>query len=134
MLRFLRQAEKYVSVEKQIEKTKARYYDALEATDFAWHEAKNNPTPFIRYMLQVILACYTEFEERVGLVTAGNAGSSAYDIARKYAGKKRQVHRGAGVCGSPEYRAVVRACRAEKIVRRRRYRKTRRGKRHILCP
>jgi len=28
-------------------------------------EEENDPTPFIRYMLQAILACYTEFEERV---------------------------------------------------------------------
>lgn len=30
---------------------------------------ENDPTPFIRYMLPVILACYTEFEERVGLMS-----------------------------------------------------------------
>lgn len=56
---------KYISIEKQIEKTKDRYYDTLEASDAGWHEEKNDPTPFIRYMLQVILACYTEFEERI---------------------------------------------------------------------
>lgn len=76
---------KYVSIEKQIEKTKDRYYDALESADAGWHEEKNDPTPFIRYMLQVILSCYREFEERVGLVEDAGIRSTAYDIVRRFA-------------------------------------------------
>lgn len=68
---------KYISIEKEIEKTKDLYYDALENSDWGWHEGKNAPAPFIRYMLRVILSCYLEFEERVGLMT-GNGGSVAY--------------------------------------------------------
>ena len=79
---------KYISIEKEIEKTKDRYYDALEASDAGWHEEKNDPTPFIRYMLQVILACYTEFEERVGLMSEKGCGSTAYDIVKKYTEEK----------------------------------------------
>lgn len=75
---------KYISIEKQIEQTKDRYYDTLEEADANWHEEKNDPTPFIRYMLQVILACYTEFEDRVGLLSEGSAGSTSYDIVRQY--------------------------------------------------
>ena len=29
---------KYISIEKQIEKTKDRYYDTLEEADAGWHE------------------------------------------------------------------------------------------------
>ena len=79
---------KYISIEKKIEKTKDRYYDALEAADAGWNEGNNDPTPFIRYMLQVILACYTEFEERVGLMNENGRNSTAYDIVRKYTGEK----------------------------------------------
>ena len=79
---------KYISVEKQIEKTKDHYYDALEKADAGWHEETNDPTPFIRYMLQVVLACYTEFEERVGLLTERGKSSVAYDIVRKYTEEK----------------------------------------------
>lgn len=60
---------KYISIEKQIEKTKDRYYDALEESDVGWHEEENDPTPFLRYMLRAILARYAEFEECVGLMT-----------------------------------------------------------------
>lgn len=78
---------KYISIEKQIEKTKDRYYDTLEESGIGWHEGKNNPAPFIRYMLQVILACYTELEERL-MVHAGESKRTAYDIVKSYAEKK----------------------------------------------
>ncbi len=79
---------KYISIEKQIEKTKERYYDTLQESDAGWHEEENDPTPFIRYMLQVVLACYTEFEERVGLMKESRNGSTAYDIVKKYTEEK----------------------------------------------
>ena len=75
---------KYISIEKQIEKTKDRYYEALEAADSGWHEAKNSPTPFIRYMLRVLLACYTEFEARLGIGDNQSRSSTAYDTVRCY--------------------------------------------------
>ncbi len=75
---------KYISIEKQIEKTKDRYYDVLKESDQGWYEEANDPTPFIRYMLQVILACYTEFEERVGMMSETGAGSTSYDIVKRY--------------------------------------------------
>ena len=49
-----------------------------------WHEGTNDPKPFIRYMLTVILACYTEFEDRVGLMEKAGASSTAYDVVKKY--------------------------------------------------
>ena len=88
---------KYISIERQIEKTKDRYYDVLETSDIGWHEGKNDPTPFIRYMLTVILACYTRFEERVGIISGNGNTSSAYDIVKKYAEEKIGKFTGADV-------------------------------------
>ena len=34
---------KYISIERQIEKTKDRYYDVLETSDIGWHEKKTIP-------------------------------------------------------------------------------------------
>ena len=87
---------KYISIEMHIEKTKNVYYDVLEETSRNWHEAEDDPTPFIKYMLGVILACYREFEERVNIISettvikttkSGKARSvivkrSAYDIVK----------------------------------------------------
>ena len=88
---------KYISIERQIEKTKDRYYDVLEKADAGWHEANNDPGPFIRYMLQVILSCYTEFEERVDLMSGTGKGSRAYDIVKKYTEDKIGKFTGADV-------------------------------------
>ena len=79
---------KYISIERQIELTKDRYYEVLEQSDRGWHEGRNDPTPFIRYMLQVILACYTEFEKRVGIMDASGSRSLAYDIVKNYVNGK----------------------------------------------
>ncbi len=79
---------KYISVEKEIEKTKDVYYDVLGGVDFGWHEEKNDYTPFIRYMLQVILSCYVDFEERVGMMQNSGVKSTAYDVVKAYADSK----------------------------------------------
>lgn len=79
---------KYISIEKQIEKTKDVYYDVLQEIDHGWHEEENDPTPFIKYMLQLVLACYKEFEERVGVMDDSGVKSSAYDIVKAYADNK----------------------------------------------
>ena len=59
---------KYISIEKHIEKTKNVYYDKLEEASQNWHEEGDDPMPFIKYMLGVILACYREFEERINII------------------------------------------------------------------
>ena len=37
----------------------------------------NYPIPFLRYMLQVILACYKELEESVGLMNENGNGNGS---------------------------------------------------------
>lgn len=56
---------KYVSMEKMIEATKERYYDALERSSQDWHEEQNDYVPFVSYLLDMILASYREFFARV---------------------------------------------------------------------
>ena len=46
---------KYASLEKQIENTKDVYYNVLRDIDVGWHEEQNDPTPFIRYTLELLL-------------------------------------------------------------------------------
>ena len=71
----------------------------LEAADSGWHEAQNDPTPFIRYMLQVLLACYTEFEDRLGTVDNRGRSSTAYDTVKRYVLEKVGKFTSADVIG-----------------------------------
>lgn len=59
---------KYISIEKMIETTKDRYYDALQKSSFGWHGNENDYAPFVKYMLSVILAAYREFASRVRIM------------------------------------------------------------------
>jgi len=59
---------KYISLEKKIEKTKDTYYDVLEESSENWNEGKNDNTPFVKYLLGIILSAYREFEERLNLI------------------------------------------------------------------
>ncbi len=70
---------KYISIEKLIEKDKDAYYDALSQVDKGWYENDNNPTPFIKYILRILLTAYREFEERLSLV---EAKQSSYDYVK----------------------------------------------------
>ena len=59
---------KYISLEKKIEKTKDTYYDVLEQSSEKWNEGKNDNTPFVKYLLGIILSAYRDFEERLNLI------------------------------------------------------------------
>ena len=70
---------KYISLEAKIAKNKDLYYDALAASQNGWHEGKDDPVPFIKYLLGTILAAYRDFEERFALVETKR---SALDTVR----------------------------------------------------
>ncbi|WP_337402924.1 Fic family protein [Porcipelethomonas sp.] len=59
---------RYISLESKIAKNKNLYYNALEQCQKGWTENAEDSTPFIKYLLQTILAAYRDFEERVMLV------------------------------------------------------------------
>ena len=71
---------KYISLESKIARNKDLYYDALEASQHGWQEGKDDPTPFIKYLLSVILAAYRDFDERMDLV---DGKRSALEIVRQ---------------------------------------------------
>ena len=75
---------RYISIEKAIAETKEAYYDALQKADQGWHEEKNDPKPFIKYMLSIVLSCYKEFESRVTIVDNVGTKSTSYDVVKAY--------------------------------------------------
>ncbi len=57
---------RYISIERIIEQSKDRYYETLGQSSQGWHEGKNDPWPYINYVLYTLKTTYKEFEERVG--------------------------------------------------------------------
>lgn len=78
---------KYVSIERHIEQSKLSYYDALAQSGIAWHEGTNDPSPFIYYMLRVLLACYVELDEKLNPLPTG-ATLNTYEIVKKFTDEK----------------------------------------------
>ncbi|MDF7665981.1 Fic family protein [Bifidobacterium sp. ESL0745] len=60
---------KYISIEHLIEQSRATYYEALAASTVGWNENTNNHTPFVNYLLGIILTAYREFDERAAIVS-----------------------------------------------------------------
>ena len=71
---------KYISLEAKIAAHKDLYYDALNRSQQGWHEGSDDPTPFIKYMLSIILAAYKDFADRFAIV---EEKLPAIDMVRK---------------------------------------------------
>ena len=68
---------KYISLEAKISKIKDFYYDALFDSQKGWHEENDDPTPFVKYLLNIIEMAYEDFEDRVKLISKK---LSAYEL------------------------------------------------------
>ena len=103
----------YVSIEKAIADTKDAYYEALQKSDQGWHEGTNDPKPFIKYMLSIILSCYREFESRITIAYSAGAKSTSYDIVKAYVNErigkfsKREVLAGCPSLGSSSVESAL---------------------------
>lgn len=58
------EAGRYVSIEKAIEDSKARYYETLEISSKRWHEGRHDAWPYINYLLSTLRAVYEKFERK----------------------------------------------------------------------
>ena len=64
---------RFISLERLIEENKERYYETLEQSSQGWHEGKQDPWPYVNYMLFILKAAYQEFESRLE-ATSGSKG------------------------------------------------------------
>lgn len=65
-------AGKYLSLEREIERTKQTYYEVLQESSLGWAERKNNYLPFVTYFLGMVHSCYRELDERLNLLNGSN--------------------------------------------------------------
>ncbi len=63
---------RYISLERLIEQSKQTYYEVLRESSDGWNTGRNDPVPFLRYMLGTIIKAYREFESRVAHLVNGN--------------------------------------------------------------
>lgn len=71
---------KYISLEAKIAANKDLYYDALGQSQSWWHEGKEDVSPFVKYLLGVVLSAYNDLDERVSLI---QAKLSAFELVRR---------------------------------------------------
>lgn len=71
---------KYISLEAKIAEHKDLYYEALGISQEGWNEGNDDPVPFIKYLLSIILAAYKDFEDRFKII---EEKLPAIDIVRK---------------------------------------------------
>lgn len=64
---------KYVSIEKEIERTKETYYEVLAESSAGWQNGENEYKPFVTYMLGVLTACYKELDRRYAAIAGGGS-------------------------------------------------------------
>ncbi len=53
---------RYVSIDKRINEYKYNYYEALKKASEGWHENKQDYTPFLIFMMQILYSCYKELD------------------------------------------------------------------------
>ena len=75
---------RYVSLEARIAKNKDLYYDALGASQRGWHEGKDDPVPFIKYLLGTILAAYKDMADRFAIVEEKKSALETVRLATQY--------------------------------------------------
>ena len=76
------EVSRYVSVEQRIFETKSAYYDALYASQRAWHEGDHDVWPWIDYLVGVLSAAYDDFETKVAARRSLQTGSKQEQVRR----------------------------------------------------
>lgn len=80
---------KYISLERIIEQSKETYYESLERSSQGWHDGIHEVKPWQHYFYGTLLACYKEFEQRMGIIRrrSGSKRTQLIETIREYNGK-----------------------------------------------
>lgn len=64
---------KYLSLEREIERTKQTYYEVLQESSAGWAARENDYLPFVTYFLGIVFSRYRELDERLNVINAPNS-------------------------------------------------------------
>lgn len=67
---------RYISLERIFEESKESYYETLERSSQGWHDGAHDPHPWLDYFYGALQRAYSEFEERVGVLSGGRGSKS----------------------------------------------------------
>ena len=76
---------RFYSVTVRSPRQNDEYYETLRLSSENWHNGHNDDTPFVKYLLGIILSAYRDFEERLDIV-AGE--KSAKEMVKEVFDKK----------------------------------------------
>lgn len=69
---------RYISLEQIVERTRESYYDTLYRSSIDWHQGRHDLTPWVEYLLGVVvLGAWQELERRTGIVHGGRGAKTA---------------------------------------------------------
>lgn len=113
---------RYISLEKLIERTKDNYYEALQESSQGWMEDKNNYTPFVKYILGIIMAAYREFFDRAQIVEEKKVSKPdrIEELIKNHLGtitKAEIVDATPGISTTTVQRTLTELVKAEKIIK-----------------
>ena len=80
---------RYISLERIFEQQKEGYYENLGMSSQNWHEGEHDPFPWINYFWGVLLAAYSEFEEKVEVLKESQSGKGSKTELIKLAVNKK---------------------------------------------
>lgn len=63
--------DRFISLERIFEESKAGYYETLEANLQGWHDDTHDIAPWLDYFWGILLRACKAFEERVGTIESG---------------------------------------------------------------
>lgn len=72
---------RFVSLEQLIAESADDYYATLLASTHGWHEQRNDPWPWLRYVVSVLVRAYDRFEQRAA---ADRSPGTKQDRVRDY--------------------------------------------------
>ena len=83
---------RFVSIDKKINEFKYNYYDALKKASEGWHENKQDYTPFLIFMMQILYSCYKELDEHFYEASSKGGGSMSHTLILYHKQKLKKVH------------------------------------------
>jgi len=72
---------RFISLERLIEENKDRYYETLEQSSRGWHDGRQDPWPYVNFLLFILKLAYKELEARVGATPTPKGGKTDLVLA-----------------------------------------------------